>query len=214
MSHRSICPADRSDEKDLLDRVGRQDAGALEQLYDRFAADAFGMAIRVLRDRSLAEDALQETFMGIWRNAARYRADMGSPRGWIIAIARNCSIDILRKRRGVTVELTPGITRGLPGPDLWAEVSERLDRTMLLEFMALLPDPQRRAIELAYLNGLTHTEIAVATGIPLGTIKSRVRSGLLALRRMIELAAADVPRSVADARPRLAVPSREDLFVT
>jgi RNA polymerase sigma-70 factor (ECF subfamily) len=172
------------------------------------------MATRILRDRSLAEDAVQETFMGVWRNAARYRSEMGSAKAWIIAIARNRAIDILRKRRGVTVELTPRITGGLAGRDVWAEVSERLDRTMLLELIAVLPDAQRRAIELAYLSGLTHTEIAVATGIPLGTIKSRVRSGLLALRRMIELASADVPRSVADARPRLPIPSRENLFGT
>lgn len=174
---------DRLDATRLLERVAIGDARALEQLYDRFASDAFGMAVRVLRDRSLAEDAVQETFVGVWRNAARFRPELATARTWILAIARNRSIDIVRKRRGIPIELTSDVAGG---PDPWAEITQRLDRLVILELMGRLSDPQRRAIESAFLLGWTHAEIASATGAPVGTVKSRVRLGLLALRRMLE----------------------------
>jgi RNA polymerase sigma-70 factor (ECF subfamily) len=147
----------------------------------------YGLAMRITRDPALAQDAVQEAFVGVWRNAGRYAAGRSSVRTWMLSIAHHRAIDIVRRRRPTSA--LPEIETAEPAlttPDVWPEVARTLDRDSVTAAMASLPDPQREAIQLAYFEGLTQVEIAERTSTPLGTVKSRVRLGLLALRRALQ----------------------------
>ncbi len=175
-----------------LRRVAAGDHGAIEQLYDRYAGIVLGVAVRMTGDRSVAEDVVQETFLGVWRNAARFDPERGSARTWLMAMAHHRTVDALRRRRAVLSlpdeDLEPG---RLPvAPDPWAEVATRLEHDEIASALASLPAVQRRAIELAYYSGRTQVEIAAITRAPLGTVKSRVRLGLLNLRDLLDSAPA------------------------
>ena len=163
---------------------------ALETLYDRYRTMAFGIARRITTDDLLAEDVIQDAFLGVWRSADRYVPGKGSVRSWLLAIVHHRSIDAIRRRRPTSElpEETDGAMTPEPLrlPDVWSEVSGRLDRDAVLAAVATLPEAQREAIDLAYFGGLTQVEISERTGVPLGTVKSRVRLGLLALRRVLE----------------------------
>jgi RNA polymerase sigma-70 factor (ECF subfamily) len=176
-----------SDEQ-LLERLAAGlDERALSELYDRYQAQMYGLAMRITRDPALAQDAVQEAFVGVWRNAARYAAGRSTVRTWMLSIAHHRAIDIVRRRRRTTT--LPGTETAEPAltaPDVWPEVAQTLDRDTVASAMAALPDTQREAIQLAYFEGLTQVEIAERTGTPLGTVKSRVRLGLLAMRRALE----------------------------
>jgi RNA polymerase sigma-70 factor, ECF subfamily len=167
-----------------MDRLARGDLGALDQLYEQYGAMAFSIAYRITGDRAAAEDVVQEAFLGAWRNAARYVDARGSVRTWLFSIVHHRAIDSIRRRRP-TVEL-PDPEATLPDtltlPDTWADVELRLDRESVQNAMASISDVQREAIELAYFGGLTQTEIAERTGVPLGTVKGRLRLGLQGLR--------------------------------
>ena len=175
--------ADRTD-RIQMDRLARGDLGALDQLYEQYGAMAFSIAYRITGDRAAAEDVVQEAFLGAWRNAARYVDARGSVRTWLFSIVHHRAIDSIRRRRP-TVEL-PDPEATLPAtltlPDTWAEVALRLDRESVQSAMGSISDVQREAIELAYFGGLTQTEIAERTGVPLGTVKGRLRLGLQGLR--------------------------------
>jgi RNA polymerase sigma-70 factor (ECF subfamily) len=178
--------ADRTD-RVQMERLARGDLGALDLLYEQHGAMAFSIAYRITRDRAAAEDVVQEAFLGAWRNAARYVDARGSVRTWLLSIVHHRAIDAIRRRRP-TVEL-PDSEAGLPDsltlPDTWADVELRLDRAAVLQAMTTISDVQREAIELAYFGGLTQTEIAERTGVPLGTVKGRLRLGLQALRAVL-----------------------------
>jgi RNA polymerase sigma-70 factor (ECF subfamily) len=178
--------ADRTD-RVQMERLARGDLGALDLLYEQHGAMAFSIAYRITRDRAAAEDVVQEAFLGAWRNAARYVDARGSVRTWLLSIVHHRAIDAIRRRRP-TVEL-PDSEAGLPDsltlPDTWADVELRLDRAAVLQAMTTISDVQREAIELAYFGGLTQTEIAARTGVPLGTVKGRLRLGLQALRAVL-----------------------------
>ena len=175
------------EEDHLLERMAAGDALAMAPFYDLLASRAYALALRITRDPDIAQDVVQESFVGTWSRAASWDADRGSGRTWFLSIVHHRAIDALRRRRGPTVQLpepgdgmpTPAV---LAAPDPWPEVSERLDRALVLDALRRLPDAQRVAIELAYFQGLSQGEIAVVTSAPLGTVKSRVRLGLLALR--------------------------------
>ncbi len=156
-------------------------------LYDRYKTMAYSLALRITSDPSLAQDAVQEAFLGVWRNASRYSAGRASARTWIMAITHHRAIDVLRRRRPTSelpeTDMPP--PAGLVMPDVWPEVAGRLDRQAIVAAMSRLSDVQREAIELAYFGGLTQQEIALRTTTPLGTVKSRVRLGLLSLRRIL-----------------------------
>ncbi len=178
-------PLDASEVSDemLVRQAADGHQEGVTRLYDRYQAPAYALAVRITGDAALAQDVLQDAFLGVWRNAARYSPERGSVRTWLLAIVHHRSVDAIRRRRP-TVELPE---EGAPPaemvlPDVWGEVSRRLDRHALLGALRTLPHAQREAIELAYFGGLTQTEIAERTGAPLGTVKSRVRMGLLALR--------------------------------
>lgn len=179
----SVEDADRA----VLVRVSAGDLGALEELYDRYRTMAYSIALRITGDSGMAEDVVQEAFLGAWRNAARYAADRGSVKTWFLAIVHHRAVDAIRRRRP-TVELPereavppPSLTT----PDLWSEVAGRLDRTEIERALGTLSEVQRQALELAYFSGLTQQEISDRTGTPLGTVKSRMRLGLLAMRRVL-----------------------------
>jgi len=175
--------ADRTD-RAWMDRLAGGDLGALDLLYEQYGAMAFSIAYRITRDRSAAEDVVQDAFLGAWRNAGRYAGARGSVRTWLLSIVHHRAIDAIRRRRP-TVELPDpesGLSDSLTLPDTWGDVELRLDREAVQGALSRISDVQREAIELAYFGGLTQTEIAERTGVPLGTVKGRLRLGLQGLR--------------------------------
>jgi RNA polymerase sigma-70 factor (ECF subfamily) len=183
---RTASPVDDADQAVLaLVTAGQLDA--LQELYDRYRTMAYSIALRITSDASLAEDVVQDAFLGVWRNAGRYVTGRGSVKTWLLAIVHHRAVDAVRRRKP-TVELPEREDIPPPAlqlPDIWDDVSAGLDREEIAAAMATLSDVQREAIELAYWGGLTQQEIAARTGAPLGTVKSRVRLGLLALRQAL-----------------------------
>jgi RNA polymerase sigma-70 factor (ECF subfamily) len=171
----------------VLARVANGELDALQDLYDRYRTMAYSIALRITSDASLAEDVVQDAYLGAWRNAARYVEGRGSVKTWLLSIVHHRAVDAVRRRRPTTelpeAEAPPPPTLTLP--DIWPEVAGNLDREAIAAALATLSDVQREAIELAYFGGLTQVEIADRTGAPLGTVKSRIRLGLLALRSVL-----------------------------
>src|SRR5919201_2113471 len=171
----------------ILGRIGAGELDALEELYDRYRTMAYSIALRITTDAALAEDVVQDAFLGAWRNANRYLEGRGSVKTWLLSIVHHRAVDAVRRRRPTTElpdrESTPPAALTLP--DIWPEVAGRLDRDSVRQALAALSESQREALELAYFSGLTQQEIAVRTGAPLGTVKSRMRLGLLAMRRAL-----------------------------
>ena len=183
LSGRVASSTDDAD-RDVLARVSNGELDALQDLYDRYRTMAYSIALRITADASLAEDVVQDAFLGAWRNAARYVEGRGSVKTWLLSIVHHRAIDAVRRRRP-TSELPEAEAPPPPAltlPDVWKEVAGNLDREAIAAALATLSDVQREAIELAYFGGLTQIEIADRTGAPLGTVKSRVRLGLLAMR--------------------------------
>jgi len=183
LSGRVASSTDDAD-RDVLARVSNGELDALQDLYDRYRTMAYSIALRITADASLAEDVVQDAFLGAWRNAARYVEGRGSVKTWLLSIVHHRAIDAVRRRRPTSelpeAEAPP--PSALTLPDIWKEVAGNLDREAIAAALATLSDVQREAIELAYFGGLTQIEIADRTGAPLGTVKSRVRLGLLAMR--------------------------------
>ena len=168
---------------ELLQRVGGGDRDAFETLYRRYARSVFGMALRRLGDRGTAEDAVQETFSSIWRSAASYRPERGPGAPWLYAVARNAIADRGRRRPEPVAEV-PDTPDGDPLPNERAEaewVSWRVHRAL-----EELPPNERQVIELAYWGGLSQSAVAEFLGIPLGTVKTRTRTGLARLASALE----------------------------
>ena len=159
--------------------AGREDA--LAELYDRYGRLAYSVALRILNDSGRAEDAVQESFLKLWRNAGQFDPARGSLRGWLISTVRNRSIDYLRGRAAHERDergLNPAIESAGPSSDPWREVSESLERSAVREAITHLPTEQRHAVELAYFGGYSGREIADMTRVPLGTVKGRMRLAL------------------------------------
>jgi RNA polymerase sigma-70 factor (ECF subfamily) len=169
-------------------QVAVGEIGGLETLYDRYHTMAYALALRITTETGLAEDVVQDSFLGVWRNAARYAESKGSVRGWLLAIVRHRAIDAVRRQRaGVALgdEAEDALPVALTLPDIWPEVSGRLDAQQVRVALMVLPPAQREVIELAYFDGLTQREIADRTHAPLGTVKSRMRLGLVALKEQL-----------------------------
>jgi RNA polymerase sigma-70 factor (ECF subfamily) len=183
---RVASPGDDAD-RAVLVRVAAGELDALEELYDRYKTMAYSIAYRITNDATLAEDVVQDAFLGAWRNAARYIEGRGSVKTWLLSIVHHRAIDAIRRRKPTSElpESTDAPPAALTAPDVWAEVAAGLDAEMVRAAMAVLSAPQLEAIELAYFGGLTQSEIAERTGTPLGTVKSRMRLGLLAMRRAL-----------------------------
>ena len=186
MSRESDVPLAHSplqEDAQVLAEIQRGDEGAMAVLYDRYSRVVYSVALRVLREPSAAEDVLQEIFLQVWRHPERFIATRGSLGGWLAVVTRNRSIDALRRRR--PTEVVEEMNLAAPGN--LAEEAER--NTMMVTARAailLLPAEQRKTLEMAFFEGLTHTEIADKTGDPLGTVKTRIRTALLTLRKAFQ----------------------------
>jgi len=172
----------------LLERLAASDLKAAGELYDRYASVVLGLARRILRNDEDAEDVVQEVFSQAWRTAARFDAGRGSVAAWLIMIARSRAIDRLRSRAGRPEHASdhdPDLMPSqMPGPSDQLLRNERADHVR--EALFALPGPQRTALELAYFEGLSQSEIARRLAEPLGTVKTRIRSALMTLRGRLE----------------------------
>jgi RNA polymerase sigma-70 factor (ECF subfamily) len=171
----------------LIDRLAAGELDALQALYERHKTMAFSIAYRITGDGAAAEDAVQDAFLGAWRSAGRYESGRATVRTWLLTIVHRRAIDVVRRRRraDATVELDEDVVESLSLPDVWEEVAQGLDRETVAAALATIAAPQREAIELAYFEGLTQTEIAERTGVPVGTVKGRLRLGLQGLRKTL-----------------------------
>lgn len=176
-------PPSTEDDAYLLDHVQKGDELAMAALFDRYSKVVYSVALRVLRDPSAAEDVLQEIFMQIWRNPESFIAAKGSFGGWLAVVSRNRSIDSLRRKR--PTESVDEIAIASP-----YNLADEAERNSMMEKARVvihdLPMEQRKTLEMAFFDGLTHTEIAEMTGDPLGTVKTRIRSALLTLRKAFQ----------------------------
>lgn len=179
--------SERTDEELIAD-LGRGNTEALGQLYDRYRRLAMAVAYRILDDATAAEDCLQEGFLQVWRNHASFNPERGTVRSWLLTIVRNAAIDRHRGREGRSRQ-----DRSLDDVDYLlsenddphAQAVESLQAEQIQAAIMSLPPEQREAITLAFFNGLTHQEIAERTGVPLGTVKGRMRLGLRKMRQQL-----------------------------
>lgn len=172
---------------ELAAALRQGDAQAVESLYDRYGRLAFGLAYRIMNDSAAAEDAVQDAFVRAWRNANTYDPARGSLRSWLLTIVRNQAIDRLRGWARRPIEGSLDASQPAPeSADAFDAVSAQADRKEIRDGFAALPEAQRRTLELAYFGGLTHVEIALQMGVPLGTVKGRMRMGLDRLRSHLQ----------------------------
>jgi len=169
---------------ELIERVAARERGAFEELYARFSRPVLGLALRRLRDRGRAEDSVQEVFASVWRSAGSYDQARGPGGAWLYAIARNAIVDAQRRRPATTVADPPEVVSTSPTPDEEAEASWNAWRVH--RALEELPEQERTVIDLAYFSGLSQTEVADFLQIPLGTVKTRTRSGLARLADALE----------------------------
>jgi RNA polymerase sigma-70 factor (ECF subfamily) len=168
----------------LMERLARRDQSALERLYDRYSALVYSLLLRMTQETASAEELTQEVFLKVWRNAHLYESSRGSLEAWLVTVARNIALDHIRskrekQRRREDAE-TLAVAVAQPRTEEWVDRRKRMGQVRTL--MASLPEDQRRALELAYFEGLSQTEIAARLQQPLGTVKSWVRNALLRLR--------------------------------
>jgi RNA polymerase sigma-70 factor (ECF subfamily) len=165
----------------LVSAIRSGDENAMGRLYDRYSSIVYSVALRVLGDTGGAEDVLQEVFMQLWRNPGVFDSTRGNLGAWLAVIARNRAIDVIRKRHPETdiADVIVSVEPDMAGDAERARAMEKVRGAL-----GDMPAAQRSALEMAYFEGLTHTEIAAKTGEPLGTIKTRIRAGLLALRKV------------------------------
>ncbi len=178
--------AERLADEELMPLIGAKDATAFEVFYDRHGGVAYSLAYRVVGERGAAEDVVQEAFISIWRSGARYDPTRGSVRSWMLGIVRNRAIDVLRSKAGRAPKLDFDDESALEQrqAEELTEV-EALQRETAREVRGVLdqlPGDQSKVIELAYFGGFSHSEIARMLGVPLGTVKGRMRLGLEKIR--------------------------------
>jgi RNA polymerase sigma-70 factor, ECF subfamily len=182
-------PVGQTPDSGLVERMMAGDEGALSALYDRYSAMLYAMLLRILKDRGAAEEVLQDLFLQLWLGAARYDASRGSLGGWLLVIGRNRALSRLRGKQRHEI---------LPDPEEFSfdalpsleNLEDDAARTQLMNrlrrALAALPPEQREAVELAYFEGMTQTEIAERMGSPLGTVKSRVRAAMQTLKQLFD----------------------------
>jgi RNA polymerase sigma-70 factor (ECF subfamily) len=169
---------------ELIQRTGAGDRDAFELLYRRHARPVFGLALRRLGDSGRAEDAVQDTFASVWRSARTYRPERGVGTAWLYAVARNAITDCGRAAGEQAFDEPPDLPSLEPGPD--ARAVRTWTRWRVHQAIEQLPERQRTVIELLYWRGLSQSEVAARSGVPLGTVKTRTRGALLQLARLLE----------------------------
>ena len=172
----------------LVALVARGDESALAELYDRVGRVAYGLAFRVLRDERLAEDAVQEGFLAVWRAAAAFRAERAKASTWILTLVHRRAVDLVRREERRRTEPLAEEVAAHAGENETTEEAAwlRFERERVQVALRRLPDVQREAIELAYYGGFSQSELAESLGVPLGTIKSRMFAGLARLRELLD----------------------------
>ncbi len=171
----------------LVALVARGDEDALAELYDRVSRIAYGLALRVLRDERHAEDAVQEAFLQVWRNAATFRAERAKASTWILTLVHRRAVDLVRREERRQADPLTEDTELAQAAEQTEEAAWlRFERERVQAALKELPDVQREALELAYYGGFSQSELAVRLGVPLGTIKSRMFSGLARLREILD----------------------------
>lgn len=179
---------DGGPDDDLVERVAAGDDAALQLLYRRLGPPAYGLALRVLRDEHLAQDAVQEAFLQVWRDAGRFDPGLSSARGWVLTLVHRRAVD--RVRREDLQRRKAGLLalHREEGPDHVAEVVQiRSEQRAVRAAMAHLTTIQRQALEMAYFQGMTQAQIAAELDIPLGTAKTRIRDAVIAMRQRLEV---------------------------
>jgi RNA polymerase sigma factor (sigma-70 family) len=182
-------PNELSDEALLL-AIADGAVWAMESLYQRYSRILYSLAYRMVADHQVAEDLLQDAFLAVWRRATSYSPQAGAVRNWLISILHHRAIDHLRRiRRRSTIQEGPleetELDESIAFPDVWDEVWQSVKSTQVRAALMKIPTEQRLVIELAYFQGWTHTEIAEGTQIPLGTVKARMRLGLIHLKQVL-----------------------------
>jgi RNA polymerase sigma-70 factor (ECF subfamily) len=173
----------------LVALVARGDEPALAELYDRVGRVAYGLAFRVLRDERLAEDAVQEAFLTVWRTAAAFRAERAKASTWVLTLVHRRAVDLVRReerRRADPLDDATASTLAASDPPPDEAAWLRFERERVQAALSRLPDTQREAIELAYYGGFSQSDLAERLGVPLGTIKSRMFAGLARLRELLD----------------------------
>ncbi len=172
-------------DQELLAAIARADETALAELYDRFGGVAYGLAFRILRDDGLAQDAVQDAFLAVWRSAESFLPERAKPSTWVLTLVHRRAVDVVRReQRRRTEPLEP--EQHPVGGATEQEAAMRDDRRAVQEALARLPEEQRQALELAYYGGLSQSEVAERLEQPLGTIKSRTFAGLSRLRELLQ----------------------------
>ena len=179
---------DRAEIETLIARVALRDRDAFEMLYDRTSAKLFGVCLRVLTKRAEAEDAVQDTYVKIWKNADRYSVNGLSPMTWLITIARNTSIDRLRQRRQGHMDVdTPGLELVAPGPSPEQSAVAASEAAKLSGCLDSLAEDRGAAVRGAYLDGESYADLAKRFDVPLNTMRTWLRRGLISLRECMSL---------------------------
>src|SRR4051794_36673064 len=165
--------------------VASSDETALAELYDRFGRLAYGLALRVLRDERLAEDAVQEAFLAAWRNADRFMPERGKASNWLLTFVHRRAVDLVRREDRRRAEPLAETVEPTPSESAEEDAWLRFERERVQAALRQLPDQQREALELAYYGGFSQSELAERLGQPVGTIKSRMFTGLARLRELL-----------------------------
>ena len=166
--------------------TARSDEVALAELYDRYGRAAYGLAVRVLRDEALAEDAVQDAFLSVWRGASRFIPERAKASTWIMTLVHRRAVDLVRREERRRTDPLPETEPDSGGPSAADSTWLHLERERVQAALRQLPDQQREALELAYYGGFTQSELAERLGEPLGTIKSRMFAGLARLRELLD----------------------------
>lgn len=176
-----------SEEVALVEAVARADTRAFEALYDRYAAQAYGLALKISRSRQIAEEATQDAFLSLWQRPSAYRADKGTVAAYLLRAAHNKAVDAIRREESLRRREQAGtVTVDEPVEDEMAELAwVRTRRDQVRSALGLLSAAHREALELTYFGGLTCTEVAEHLAIPLGTAKTRIRDGMIRLRKLL-----------------------------
>jgi RNA polymerase sigma-70 factor (ECF subfamily) len=184
----------RAEDAALLGRIVARDEAAVEALYARYAGPLYSLAYQVTGAERFAQDVVQETFVAVWRDAARFDASKGAVSPWLFSLARHKAIDLVRREQNVRKRTADvDLEFEMADDDVDNEAWMRIRRDRVREAVAQLTAAQREALELAFFQGLTHVEVAEQLGIPLGTAKTRIRSALLRLRDLLGDSVSDLP---------------------